>query len=514
MSYFNQSRSKGIKRAAFDRSHEVKMSFNMGDLVPFYMDEILPGDKFKVNSEVFMRFAPLVSPVMHRINVYTHFWNVPYRLIWNEWEDFITGGPDGTLAPAFPQFLINEANKLLFLKRKLPDYFGIPPTSSTTTITKALVISALPFRAYQLIYNEFYRDQNLTDPVDFSISSGMFNEESLVTMRKRAYEKDYFTAALPWAQRGEPISIPVDFNYKDISDIVESATGTKAGFDENLKTSDGGYAYTANEGFIRIENLESEGVNVSINDLRTSNALQVWLEKNARGGARYVEQIWHHFKIKSSDARLQRPEFLGGGKNPVQISEVLQTSSSPTDFGIETDTPQGNMAGRGISVGSNNSFTKSFEEHGIVLGIMSVLPRTAYMNGIDRSWTRTAKEDFYFPEFAQLGEQAVLNKELFYDYTEIKSGLADETFGYQERYAEYKYKQSQVAGDFRDSLNHWHLGRSFPSQPVLNESFVMSNDISHRIFAVTDPDVHKLYTQIYNNVKAIRPMPKHAIPSL
>lgn len=499
---FDSIKIRKPQSSAFDLSHERKMSCKMGTLNPIFFQEVVPGDKFSVNSEIFMRMAPMVAPVMHRVNVFTHFFFVPNRLIWNEWQDFITGGPDGTLFPVLPTVEVNNDNISTFAKGTLADYLGVPDMSGEIQPGDTLKISALPFRAYQLIYNEYYRDQNLTSKIDFAVTSGAcsaLDQAKITPMRKRAWEKDYFTSALPWAQRGPEVSVPVEWEYLNQT-TVKNSDGTAPSASALATTSAGGL--TVNSEASRIENLAND-IDLSINALRAAVKLQEWLEKNARGGARYIEQILVHFGVKSSDARLQRPEYLGGGKQPVVISEVLNNSATATE-------PQGNMSGHGISVGKSNSFSRSFEEHGIIIGIMSVLPRTAYQQGLDKYWRKTSKLEFYWPEFANLGEQPVGTWELYCNPNEADSILG--TFGYQSRYAEYKYKQSSVHGDFKDDFEFWHMGRIFTGLPALNTSFIEANP-TDRIFAVQDGS-DQLYVQIYNNVRAVRPIPYHGIPSL
>ena len=505
---------------AFDLSHERKMSMNMGDLVPCFVQEVIPGDKFKVNMEHLIRFQPLLAPIMHRVNVYTHFFFVPNRIIWNEFEKFITGGEDGQQEPVFPRLygdIGNDYDTTPFKTGSLADYLGIPCTNYNTgdNPVNNFSVSALPFRAYQLIYNEYYRDQNLTPPIEFSKGSGYINPESadwvnLLNLRKRAWEKDYFTSALPWAQRGTELTIPTVSGYANVisnetypkfapgplsaASPIQQPNGILTnGLGESLKFSNSG-----------LKTDLTNAPRTSINELRQAFQIQKWLEKSARGGARYIEQILSHFGIKSSDARLQRPEYLGGGKTPVIISEVLQTSAT------ESGSAQGNMAGHGISVGNTNSFVKSFEEHGIVLGIMSILPRTSYQNGLPRIFRKYDKFDYYWPDFAHLGEQAVYNRELFLKYDTLEGD--DTVFGYQPRYSEYRYCPDTVHGDFKGNLDYWHMGRKFTAEPALNTSFVTSDPTS-RIFAVTDPSSHKLLVQTYCNFQAIRPVSKFGTPA-
>lgn len=516
MGIFNNIQTRKPRLNKFDLSHEVKLSMKMGNLYPFICEDIVPGDKFKVNSEILLRLAPMISPVMHRVDVYTHYFFVPNRIIWNEWEDFITGGESGNLSPVHPTVAIQDSRKPLFVKGRLSDYLGLPPVETSDTLTETVHVSALPFRAYAEIYNEYFRDQNLEEAVAFSKGSGAVGtyEETdrLTTVRNRAWEKDYFTSALPWSQRGGEAQIPLGTvapNYKSTSITATDAGGVPGAGNIKINNAINGRLEDANSAPIRIENLDPMNVDATtINDLRKANRLQQWLEKSARGGSRYIEQMLVHFGVKSSDARLQRPEYLGGGKQPVVISEVLSTAGTTG----ETARPQGDMAGHGISVGRTNSFNKRFEEHGVIMAIVSVLPKSAYQQGIERKWTKFDKFDHYWPEFAHLGEQEIATEELWVDYK--TPDLRTEVFGYQQRYAEYKYARSTVHGDMRTNLKHWHIARIFDNKPALNQSFVMADDIRKDIFAVTDPTVDELYVQIFNKVSALRPMPYFSIPSL
>lgn len=568
MSLFNNVVIPKVRKSFHNLSYENKLSFDMGDLVPVYTENVVPGDRFRVNTEVFLRFAPMLAPIMHRVNCYVHYFFVPYRLIWDDWKDFITGGEDGLLQPVFPKYR-------LFGKYCAPgqlgDFLGYnfsTDLSSETTSKSGGEYSLLDFRAYQLIYNEYYRDQNLTPAVQFSKASG--NSQStdvlisgtdydslsadialaeLMTLRKRAWEKDYFTSALPFVQRGVAAQIPFgdpSISGSGISNIYQiqnsedyqvavknGSTSDDLDFDPNnvipnYEITSGGSivrngsrAILAQQGQPNRINLNgSHGVSVNdiasklqldgltaptINELRLSNHIQKWLEINARVGSRYIEQILGHYGVRVPDYRLDRPEYLGGGKSPVQISEVLQTSST------DDITPQGNMSGHAYAVGNKNKFKYTFDEHGIVLGIMSVLPRTSYQQGMSRFHTKFDKFDHYFPEFAHLGEQDIKEEELWCSYAAANQETNKSTFGYQERYAEYKYRSSEVHGDFRTSLDFWHLGRKFENKPELNTSFVESNP-SKRIWAVQD-GAH-LWCYAYNSVASVRPIPKHSIPSL
>ena len=515
MKIFDKISINQPKKSVFDLSHERKFSMNMGDLVPVLCQEVIPGDKFRINMEQLVRFMPLVAPMMHRVNVYTHFFFVPNRLVWNDWEKFITGGDKGTDIPVFPTFIntlsvASIKSSGLFKYGSLADYMGFPVKqindSSLATEVPNMNFSQLPFRAYQLIYNEYYRDQNLESPVNVLKSSGTLNWSSepqayLMNLRKRAWEKDYFTSALPYAQKGAELSIPLPGDSIPISGAYSGVNATVG------STATGANEYGIGGGVVPGELLEVDmsGVkDTTINELRQAFQIQKWLERNARGGTRYIEQILSHFGVKSSDARLQRPEYLGGGKTPVTVSEVLQMSSS------DATSPQGNMAGHGVSVGNSNQFSRYFEEHGMIIGIMSVLPRTAYMQGLPRYMSKTDRYDFFWPEFAHLGEQTVKSQELYWSPSSAVYNQSD--FGYQPRYTEYRYIPDTVHGEFGNTLKFWHMAREFANAPLLNSDFVKcQGDSLKRPFPVQD-DSHKLYVQTYCNIKAIRPIPKYGNP--
>ena len=534
---FNSVKLKRPRRNVFNLSYESKMSVSAGKLIPIMCKPVVPGDKFRVNTEMLVRLAPLVSPMMHRVNVFTHYFFVPNRLLWNQWEDFITKGVDGSDAPVFPTLSLptvvdTSRAHAVFGDRSLWDYLGLPSlnqignavfgTQSPNGV-KAPVgykVSALPFRAYNLIYHEYYRDQNLTQPISFSLDGG--NTEAiyglpLLFLKRRAWEKDYFTSALPWVQRGPEVTVPVqgsgenlditlknkaaDQYFVSSSDSrptgkLEVVNGVLFANHESSSTSVG--AYLSPDNFQ--VNVDELGVNV--NDLRTSNALQRWFERNARSGSRYIEQILSHFGVRSSDARLQRPQFLGGGRTPISVSEVLQTSST------DSTSPQANMAGHGISAGVNHGFTRYFEEHGYIIGIMSIIPRTGYQQGVPKDFRKFDNMDFYFPEFAHLGEQEIKNEELYLNQFEADN---EGTFGYTPRYAEYKYSLNEAHGDFRGNMAYWHLNRIFNEKPNLNTTFVECNP-SNRVFATAGIADDKYWVQIYQDVKALRLMPKYGTP--
>ncbi len=500
---FNSIQLKKPKKNFFDLTHDVKLSTNMGQLTPILTLEVVPGDSIELGCESIIRFAPMTAPVMHRMDVTMHYFFVPNRILWDNWEKFITNnGPNGTGPDIVAPYLrygydFGNPENRLFL-----DYLGVPTPPLGATQAN---ISALPMAAYQCVYNEYYRDQNLIAPVNYKLIDGDNNADflNLTTLRNRAWEHDYFTSSLPFAQKGAAVDIPLgavngDANIYYNASYNTTLSGTPASVtllgDVNTGVDTEMYAQT-------------DGLTVeptTINDLRRAYRLQEWLEKNARGGTRYIESILSHFGVKSSDARLQRPEYITGVKTPVVISEVLNTS------GTEGELPQGNMAGHGIAVSSGKSGSYYAEEHGYIIGIMSVMPKTAYQQGIPRTFLKLDPLDYFWPSFANIGEQEVKLQEL-YAFT----ANADDTFGYVPRYAEYKYMPSRVAGDFRNSLDYWHLGRIFGSEPTLSQEFIeCTPEDTARIFAVTDPDSQKLYCHVLNKIKAVRPMPKYGTPTI
>jgi hypothetical protein len=553
---FNSVLMNRPRRNHFDLSHDRKFSMNMGTLTPIVCMEVLPGDKFSMSTEQMFRFAPLVAPVMHKINVFTHFFFVPNRILWSGWQDFITGGEDGQQNPVHP-YIENNGYEI----GTIPDYLGVPRIAPVVTPPSGNTrINALPFAAYNAIYNEYYRDQNLQpdtkfqDLEDGDNTQDFLDSGTLGVPYRRAWNHDYFTSALPWAQKGDAVTIPFGdsapliFDNSDENPNVgpgaygrtgmRDATGNliSGSTDRLLGMFDDGSNLPPNDKMMNLDIATQNGVDYAnpdvsqthyvdlenatantINDLRRAFRLQEWLEKNARGGSRYIESILVHFGVRSSDSRLQRPEYLGGGKSPVVISEVLQTSSSEMD-----GTPQGNLSGHGISVGKSHSFSRYFEEHGFIIGICSVMPITSYQQGLPRMFSKTDKFDYYWPSFAHIGEQPILNKELYFN-NGASAGEDEEVFGYVPRYSELRYIPSSVHGDFKDTLNYWHMGRVFDNTPQLNSEFIECNP-TDRIFAVQDlPDsgegenpvqnYDKLYCHMYHKIHAKRPLPKYGIPS-
>nr|WDY38272.1 major capsid protein [Rattus norvegicus microvirus] len=541
MSIFSSIRVAKPKRSNFDLSHDVKLTTEFGRLTPFMCMEVMPGDTFKVNSQVFARMAPMLAPIMSRVDLYTHYFFVPNRLLWDKWEEFITGGVDGTKFPQPPYVKVGDLYQTdqqtksnLAGASSLGDYLGLP-FGNDMPCHYDLQVSALPFLAYQRIYDDWYRDQNLEDEQIQGPYSGaadtlpLFNQGKIGVVRTRAWQKDYFTSALPWAQRGPEVVLPIEAGVSDVT-IKDSAVGQEvvwqstASKNQNLIVTANDQLQVTDE---RGENfgaiidptpyqVEDRVIGPTINEFRRTLAVQKWLEASARGGARLIEQIFSHFGVKSSDARLQRAEFLGGGKSPIMISEVLQNSQTTVG---DNGSPLGDMAGHGVSAQANHGFKRFFEEHGYVIGIMSIMPKTSYQQGVHRMWTRVDKFDYAWPEFAHLGEQPILQREIDADNTTDVNNL-NNVFGYTPRYAEYKYCPSSVHGDFRTNLNFWHLGRIFADDlpPKLNMEFIKPDlDELNRIFAVKSANGEKVdhfWIQIFNNVRAKRPLPYYGTPLL
>lgn len=506
--FLNSVRVAKPRTNVFDLSHDVKLSCNMGWLVPICVIDAVPGDRFKIGCQSLIRLAPMVAPMMHRVDVYMHYFFVPKRLLWDNWGNYITKTEVDGSVPAPPFINMGDVS---YPSSRLPDFMGLPDPGLTP-----YDISAMPFAAYQLIYDEYYRDQNLIEPVFQKLSDGDNNADypALIAMRRRAWEHDYFTAALPTPQKGDAVEIPisgtVSLNFDTSAPMllkttggteVQDATSIKStnmpagAIQADTPTTDP-LAVIDPNGRLSVDNADT-----SINDLRKAYALQRFLEKLMRGGSRLTEFIRNVFGVTSSDARLQRPEYITGMKSPVTISEVLNTTGT-------TEAPQGTMAGHGASV-TNAKYGSFFcEEHGYIIGIMSTTPKTAYQQGIPKHWLKiNDSTEHFLPDFANIGEQEILNKEVYADHSD-----PDGVFGYIPRYGEYKFEQNRVAGDFKTSLNYWTMARIFENDTALNQEFVECNPTT-RVFAVDDPNVDHLWCHVYNDITAVRLMPKYGTPT-
>jgi capsid protein (F protein) len=498
----------------------------MGQLIPIVADEVVPGDVLSFGNQIVVRFQPLIAPMLHEVNVYVHYFFVPYRILWEDWEDFISGGVQGDFSAPLPRWTVTdqEITDGATAIGSLWDYIGLPVGVNYKTGTPQAENAPIDFprNAYNLIYNEYYRDENLQDEIDLK------NNKIL----NRCWEKDYFTSALPWQQRGTAPALPLaGVSFADFTDVVcnvpwskdyvgyfqkllygvsenfnhetdaaygkfvvqEAADSSSANFQQNYKT----LLKVLNGNKVDL----SKATTFDVADLRLAFQIQKWLERNARAGARYTEFLRAHFGVAPRDERLQRPEYIGGMKTPCVVSEVLQTSET------SATQPTGKLAGKGISVDGQFCGKYRASEFGVVLGIMSVMPRTSYQQGINRQWLKQTKYDFYFPEFANLSEQAVTNQEIYAQATADDGKI----FGYQGRYDELRVKQSLVCGQMRNTFDYWHLGRKFDNLPKLNSDFVTCKP-SKRIYAVQNEP--GLIVSVANLIKAVRPLPVQAEPGL
>jgi len=440
-----------------------------------------------------VRFQPLLAPILHEINVYVHYFFVPYRLLWDGWEDYITGGVDGDDAQVLPRW-----EPTLTTVGSLWDYMGFPVGVDPA----GAYPMDFPRRAYNAVFNQYYRDETLDDEV----------AETNETILRRRWEKDYFASALPWQQRGTAPALPISGTTSAIwADSIFSSIlpGTPKyplldGVNSDNKFHQDDPEALANlKGALNANSVDlSSATTFDVADLRLAFQIQKWMERNARAGARYVEFLQSHFAVHPRDERLQRPEYIGGTKAPVIVSEVLQTSST------DGTSPQGNLAGHGISASSQEAANYSVEEYGLIIGIMSIMPRAAYQQGIDRQWLRRSRYDFYFPEFANLSEQAIERAEIYASGVEAENRTI---FGYQGRYDEMRVKRSQVCGQMRETFKYWHLGRQFTTAPELNSTFLECNPRKD-IFAV--PAEPGLIVSVGNVIKGIRPLPSQSEPGL
>jgi hypothetical protein len=493
-----------IQRSTFNRDHGLKTTFDSGYLVPIFYDEALPGDTFNLSAHGFGRLATPLHPFMDNLYIETFFFAVPNRLLWNNWQKFMgeQTDPGDSTDYLVPTTSGTVANSTLY------DYFGVPTQVSTEW-------NNWSGRAYNLIYNEWFRDENLQDSVTVDKGDGP-DTITNYTLLKRGKRKDYFTSALPWPQKGDAVALPLGTeapisygtqigasNSPNI--IAHDTVGSSSYLRFDASQSDLKIGTASTQGWPLVADL-SEATSATINQLREAFQIQKLYERDARGGTRYTEIIQSHFGVTSPDARLQRPEYIGGGKDRINVNPVSQLSST------DATSPLGSMGGYATTGFTGHKFSKSFTEHSVILGMACVFADLTYQQGLPRHFSRSTRFDYYFPVLAHLGEQAILNKEIYTQGT----AADDNAWGYQERWAEYRYKPSWLSGQMRSNdaitLDTWHLAQDFASVPSLNASFIEENPPVSRVIAVpTEPD---LLLDMYFKLNCTRPMPTYSVPGL
>ena len=548
-SHFSLAPHVDISRSRFDRSASLKTSFNVGDVVPFFLDEVLPGDTFSIDTSKVVRMQTLLTPMMDNVYLDTYYFFVPNRLVWDHWKQFCGENTESAWIPeteyTMPQ--ITSPADSGWSVGTLADYFGIP------TGVSGLSVSALPFRAYALIMNEWFRDQNLQDPLvvptDDSTVAGVNSGTFVTDVAKggkpfiAAKYHDYFTSCLPSPQKGPDVLIPsatageypvvslnkqIDktLNTSPVNFFAPGSSPASPYLTMYVHNSDSGSAglfqgdsFTetfpvgSNYTDVAPANLfavASGGIGATINQLRLAFQIQKFYEQQARGGSRYTEVIRSFFGVTSPDARLQRPEYLGGNRVPINVNQIIQQSGTES-----SGTPQGTVVGQSLTTDSHSDFTKSFTEHGLIIGVMVARYDHTYQQGLNRLWSRKDKFDFYWPVFANIGEQPVKNKEIYAQ----GNTTDDEVFGYQEAWADYRYKPNMVTGEMRSaytqSLDVWHLADDYSTLPTLSDSWIREDKSTvDRVLAVTSSVSNQLFADIYVKNLCTRPMPMYSIPGL
>jgi len=519
-----------IPRSSFIREYTHKTTFDENYLVPIYVDEVLPGDTFSLRMTGFARLATPIFPVMDNMYLDTFFFFVPNRLVWTHWVNFMgeQANPADSIAYTIPTFGI--AASAPYAVFSLQDYMGLPTAGMFATGTASF--NALPLRAYNKIWNDWFRDENLQNSVTVQVDDGP-DSNANYTLLKRGKRHDYFTAALPWTQKGGvAITIPLGTSAPVKGIGYSGAIAPVAG--GAMKESGGntrGYTWQSGTNTAAVINMEmttnttsafptiyadlTAATGATINALRQSFQIQKLLERDARGGTRYTEIVRSHFGVISPDARLQRSEYLGGGTTPINISPIPQTSATGLTGGTS---PLGNLAAYGTALAHDHGFTQSFTEHGYIIGLANIRADITYQQGLRKMWSRSTRYDFYFPAFAMLGEQAILNQEIYCQGIPGPGASTDAgTFGYQERWAEYRYFPSMITGAFRSTyatpLDTWHLAEKFTALPTLSSTFIQANAPVGRISAVNTAGTHFIFDSLFK-IKTTRCMPLYSVPGL
>jgi hypothetical protein len=523
-----------IPRSKFDCQSTHKTTFDAGNLVPVYVDEVLPGDTFNLNMTAFARLATPLYPIMDNMVLDSFFFFVPNRLVWSNWQKFMgqQNNPGDSISYVIPQQVSPSGGYAI---GSLQDYMGLPTVGQVTAGNTVSHCAFWP-RAYNLIWNEWFRDENLQNSVVVDTGDGP-DTSTNYSLLKRGKRKDYFTSALPWPQKGASVALPLGstapvYGTGKALGLTEGAFnfGLEAGTDAGLRASKDAYNTNNGAAWAATNLLTSQTIGVvtsgvsglyadlstataaTINQLRQSFQIQKLLERDARGGTRYTEIIRSHFGVISPDSRLQRPEYLGGGSTPININPIAQTSGTGQ---TGQTTPLGTLASMGTALAHNHGFSQSFTEHGVIIGLVSVRADLTYQQGLHKMWNRSTRYDFYFPAFAMLGEQSVLNKEIYVTGTSTDNNV----FGYQERWAEYRYNPSRISSLFRSTaagtIDGWHLAQKFTAVPTLNNTFITENPPVSRVLAVgAAANGQQFIFDSFFDVKKARPMPMYSVPGL